>query len=106
MRPAIRNFIAVFIIAVVALAWYGMIKDGHASAAEAPGAPSAAICPSVAETARQVMVNAPDPHTSNYNEILFQADARQVATLVVQNPQCYDTTTVATAIQALTGINH
>lgn len=103
MRPAIKNFIALFIIAVVAMAWYGMTKDGHA----ATSAPHVDPCPAVATAAQQIIATVPEnPHASMWNQTATEIAARRVAALIVQNPTCYSTATVVSATNALAGIGH
>jgi hypothetical protein len=103
MKPWIKNLLALAIIASVGLAIFGMVRDGKAQAAQAD---PTATCPGVNAAMTQTMAGAPDPHSSPYNQALYQIDLRKVATLVIQNTQCFDPTIVNNATTALAGFGH
>lgn len=93
MRPAVRNFIAVFVVSVVALALYGMVRDGH-SASESQGID----CSQVTVAAGTFQHQAADADGS---ATVKRTLVLNMAHVIANNPGCFAPEAVAAAQTAI-----
>lgn len=98
VKSWIKNLLALAVIAGVALTWIGMVRDGKANAS-----PGSSACASLQNSVTGLLDASKVPDAYGWKDTAtIRRNAQTGAHLIINNPQCFDPTLVATA-QTLLG---
>lgn len=97
VKPWIKNLLALAVIAGVALAIFGMVRDGKANAAAGDGQ-----CTSLQTSVTGLLDKTAIPTINGWeNTTKIRQNGLMAAHLIINNPVCFDPTAVAAAQVAI-----